>query len=243
MLSIIVCEGRTDAIFLSYYLLKTQQWEYIKGSKIPVKIPVQNSENEEANWYKKGDNFLAIWGVGGKSNFKYAIESIEELNKLGNKSQFFSKIAILADKDNDEEEEKINELNELFSFRSEISLINRQWITVEFNDLYEMHQQVDLACLVVPFEGPGAMESFLLQVLSGDAENEQLIKAVKRFIQSTVSERYLHNNRQKLKAEFATVLSIMYPERVFTLIDSFLRSVPWEQYNEFQEGFNLFEQI
>jgi hypothetical protein len=244
MVSIILCEGKTDTILISYYLIKTQGWEHCKDNHAPIRVPVQNLDNEWASWYKRGDDFLAIWGVGGQSNFFHAIKETIEINSLGNDVQFISQIAIITDRDDSEENDKVTELNKIFQCSGiNIELSNREWINTEILDPFKRKRQIKVASLVVPLSGPGAMETFLLHVLSGDEDNEKLINSVKEFIHSTESKKFLKSNRQKLKAEFATVLSIMFPEKVFTLVDSLLREIPWEQYTEFQEGFNILEQI
>ena len=68
MNSIILCEGRTDAILLSYYLGRVYGWCY---SKKPPKAytRIEADSNQEVNWYKKNDDYLLIYGVGGKDNF------------------------------------------------------------------------------------------------------------------------------------------------------------------------------
>jgi len=67
MKKIILCEGKTDAILLSYFLIRRFGWEYIKGQIVGLPI---NKENEVLNWYRNSkypDQELAIWGVGGIS--------------------------------------------------------------------------------------------------------------------------------------------------------------------------------
>ncbi len=68
MNKLILCEGETDAIFLSYYLGKVSGWEFCK--KGPKNLEIRaNYDNESVNWYKKGGDYLLICGVGGKDNF------------------------------------------------------------------------------------------------------------------------------------------------------------------------------
>lgn len=66
MNKLILCEGETDAILLSYYLEKVAGWKYSK--KRPIDI-VKKQENESVNWYKKDKDYLLICAVGGKDNF------------------------------------------------------------------------------------------------------------------------------------------------------------------------------
>ncbi|MBQ2986562.1 MAG: hypothetical protein IJE23_03670 [Tyzzerella sp.] len=68
MNKLILCEGETDAILLSYYLGKIAGWKYCE--KAPKNIDIKkHNDNESVNWYKKGKDYLLICGVGGKDNF------------------------------------------------------------------------------------------------------------------------------------------------------------------------------
>jgi len=66
--SLILCEGATDAILLSYYLKKVSGWTYT--AKAPDGLNIRSTRgNESVNWYKRGNDYLLICGVGGKDNF------------------------------------------------------------------------------------------------------------------------------------------------------------------------------
>ena len=74
MRSIIICEGSTDAILLSYYLNKVSGWEFCK--KAPEHLDIkQNEFDQSINWYKRDDDRLLICGVGGKDK----ISSLDSL--------------------------------------------------------------------------------------------------------------------------------------------------------------------
>ncbi|MED1201928.1 DUF3226 domain-containing protein [Heyndrickxia acidicola] len=239
---IILCEGKTDSILLSYYLIKVQNWVFYKKNEKPISIPIRDKDSEIVSWYKRGEDFLVIWGIGGKDKFDYAIENILKLNWYGNPEQMFDKILVLADRDQETEENKANELSGYFLKRIEgVSLTNKQWTNVVYNNSFDLSQNLVIGCLIVPFDGPGALETFLLQVLSTQDEEEEIILKVREFIRVTESQKYLRSTRQKLKVEFATVMAIMYPEKVFTIVDELLKSIPWEQYTEFQDGFKMLE--
>lgn len=69
MNKVILCEGETDAILLSYYLGKVAGWKY--NRKGPENLNIQaDTSNQSVNWYKNNENFLLICAVGGKDNFK-----------------------------------------------------------------------------------------------------------------------------------------------------------------------------
>ncbi|MGN0404658.1 MAG: hypothetical protein ACI4F1_05520 [Bariatricus sp.] len=51
MNKLILCEGKTDAILLSYYLGKTAGWKFVK--KGPSGLAIQQpNDNESISWYK-----------------------------------------------------------------------------------------------------------------------------------------------------------------------------------------------
>ena len=59
MNKLILCEGKTDAILLSYYLGKTAGWKFVK--KGPSGLAIQQpNDNESISWYEKDDDYLLI---------------------------------------------------------------------------------------------------------------------------------------------------------------------------------------
>lgn len=65
MNKLILCEGATDAILLSYYLGKMAGWRFCR--KPPKNLMIkENGIEESVNWYEKGDDRLLICGTGGK---------------------------------------------------------------------------------------------------------------------------------------------------------------------------------
>ena len=59
MNKLILCEGKTDAILLSYYLEKVAGWKYTTKSPSGLKFKISN-ENESMNWYRKDQDYLLI---------------------------------------------------------------------------------------------------------------------------------------------------------------------------------------
>jgi hypothetical protein len=69
MNKLILCEGATDAILLSYYLGRTAGWKFCR--KPPKNLTIKEDGIEESvNWYEKGDDRLLICGAGGKDRIK-----------------------------------------------------------------------------------------------------------------------------------------------------------------------------
>ena len=57
MNKLILCEGKTDAILLSYYLEKVAGWKYTTKSPSGLKFKKSN-ENESVDWYRKDQDCL-----------------------------------------------------------------------------------------------------------------------------------------------------------------------------------------
>ena len=55
MNKIILCEGETDAILLSYYLDKVAGWKFCKKGPADIAIKTDTFE-QSANWYQKDAN-------------------------------------------------------------------------------------------------------------------------------------------------------------------------------------------
>ncbi len=74
MNKLILCEGATDAILLSYYLEKIVGWKFCK--KPPRDLQIKEDGIEESiNWYEKGEDRLLICGTGGKDRIKSFFEN------------------------------------------------------------------------------------------------------------------------------------------------------------------------
>ncbi|MEK5205347.1 DUF3226 domain-containing protein [Bacillus sp. FSL R10-2789] len=246
MNSLIICEGKTDSILLSYYLKKIKGWSFTTKN-VPFKQPkLADNDGSVFNWYKLNDNYLGIWGVGGNSQFSTAISEILKINNLLNdESKIISKLVMMTDRDNETEAQKIQELTSFFNPHSQtpIELINNNWIDYEYKNSFQEELLMQISCLIIPFTSEGAIETFLLDALSNiDANNLSLIEEIKQFIDS-LNSPYLRRDRDKLKSKFATTLAIMYPEKTFTPIDQLLTSIPWEDYKIIQEGFLILEQM
>lgn len=96
MNKLILCEGKTDAILLSYYLGRVANWKFSKKGSSGLKIQASN-DNESINWYKKDEDYLLICGVGGKDNFGNFFE--QRIKRPLTAADAFEKIVIITDRD------------------------------------------------------------------------------------------------------------------------------------------------
>ena len=104
MKSLILCEGKTDAILISYLLCKQWGWSWISSKNKKFKnyqIDVSEINNESAEWYIKDNNELLICGVGGNANFSNFFEDkISSIQVNYNEEDIFKNIICVIDKDN-----------------------------------------------------------------------------------------------------------------------------------------------
>lgn len=99
--------------------------------------------------------------------------------------------------------------------------------------------------MIVPFEENGAMETFLLNVISeNDKYDEKIIGECKRFVDNIDPEkRYLTGRRLITKAKFDTYFSIRTSAEQFAERQNILKNVKWEQYAKIQKDFKLLSSL
>ncbi|TDF96600.1 DUF3226 domain-containing protein [Paenibacillus piri] len=245
MKSIILCEGPTDAILISYYLNSTKKWEYYKGKKSPFSFPIRDSQCEEANWYTLGDDWLGIWGIGGNTNFEFAIREIQNINRNYDSSESITKIVLVTDRDKTTSDKDITDtFNKIFLNEAiNIEIENNKWVKTQFTNKFSETVNIEIGCLIIPFDRQGALETFLLDALCEDKDIKVLVDASRNLLSSLESLVYLPSDRLKLKAELGTTFALMYPTRVFKPLNQILIGVNWEKYKSIQSGFNLLEVI
>ena len=239
MAGIIICEGKTDAVLISYYLFKVCDYKYSKNKL--VEIPIRNTNNEICNWFTKENNTkLAIWGIGGKSNIEYAAEQIIQLNSI----QFtFDKIAIVRDRDDEEELEILDDLRHFFNIPSDMYLTNNSWSELVMDDAFGVQNRLKILPLIIPFTVDGSLETFLLNALSEDSNKKYIVDQSIKFVDELESVESILSTRLKLKAKLSVTLSIISPDKVFTLLDDLLKEVPWENYKNIRASFACLDEI
>jgi len=225
------------------YLNKVKGWKFHgKKDKRKVIIPIRNNENEEVKWYSLGEDILSIWGIGGKSNFKYAIEQILRINELADKEDVFNKVILLTDRDDSLSDEDV--LRELSRYFGEVNLQNNEWADKEYINEFKETVNIKILPVIIPFDKTGALETFLLDAICEMGEEEkQIVDKSKDFISDINLVNYLNTERLKVKGELAVTLGRMFPQRTFTSIDAMLKNINWEAYKTIQEGFRRLEEI
>ena len=242
MNGLILCEGGTDAILLSYYLNKAFGWEFCK--KAPEHLNIRQDEFEESiNWYKRGDDRLLICGVGGKDKMKTFFNK-KLLSPIINSKDTFTKIALILDRDDKSIESMEAHASHLF--RPIIKeMRNNKWIDNPYADAFEMPNHVEALLIVVPSEQQGALETLMLDSISEDPYDAAIVKRAGEFVEEMrdSAARYVSSDRMKLKAHLGVTWAVQYPEKVFKLMDEQIRSVSWEKSEVLRDCFQRLGEI
>lgn len=227
MNKVILCEGGTDAILLSYYLGKVSGWKYCR--KPPKNIAIKEGKFEESiNWYEKGEERLLICGVGGKD--KMASFFKEKLLRPIIDSGAFSRIALVLDRD--DKEIGAMEAHASALFRPIVNTMkNNIWTENNYRDSFNTDQRIESLLVAIPTEHQGALETVLLDSISEDPYDAVIVEKAGVFVKELRAEasRYLVNPRAELKAHLGVTWAIQYPEKVFKLINEQIQSVRWEK--------------
>ncbi len=244
MNSIILCEGRTDAILLSYYLGKVYGWNYSKkGPKEYIKI--EADQNQEINWYKKDNDYLMIFGVGGKDNFKNVIDNyVSQILQNYPQESSFKNIVIVADKDSAEISE-IEKLHTEWLSPYAKQVVNSQWLENSYEDNFGNTHEIRTLSIIIPADKQGALETTLLDAISEEEYDKTIVGKCKEFVGDvrTVASRYIKTDRLALKAHLATVFAVLSPEKVFSQLDVIIKEVPWERSQILMECFETLKEL
>lgn len=237
MNKLILCEGKTDAILLSYYLEKAAGWIFSK--KGPNGLNIQHPRgNESICWYKKEEDYLLICGVGGKDNFEKFFE--ERIKNPLVTTNAFEKIAIVTDRDERSVKEIVTSMIEdMDSFFLDIQ--DRIWRENLYEDAFRMKKSAQVLLLTIPKEHTGALETVMLSAISEDAYDKNIVEKTANFVEQmrTEADRYISTDRLQLKAHLGVTWAVQYPEKVFSVIDEQIKSVRWEKYDTLKECFGV----
>jgi hypothetical protein len=227
MNKLILCEGATDAILLSYYLGRTAGWKFCR--KPPKNLTIKEDGIEESiNWYEKGDDRLLICGAGGKDRIKPFFE--RKIKPAITNVDAFEKIALLLDRD-DRETDSIERHASMILRPVITKAKSNKWIINTYRNAFDQEKQIDMLLVAIPVEHQGALETVLLDAISEDPYDAHIVELVIQFVKTMRVEagKYITSDRKELKARLGVTWAVQYPEKVFKLINEQIQSVPWEE--------------
>jgi len=230
VIKLILCEGKTDAIFIGYYLERVKEWVYIgkppNGIPIGANVQADDTRGETVEWYHKDNNFLLICNVGGKDNFKHFCETkiitaIEDANA-------FCEIAIVTDRDNRTVKSICDTVQNIFH-----PIVNNiktgTWKTYCYSNNYHKIS-IDFLLLVIPTDKEGALETTMLDAISENECDKIVVDKAKIYIEDieNINIKYINKRRDKLKAWLGATWAVQFPENVLAKSKNQIRSVKWE---------------
>ena len=241
MNKIILCEGETDAILLSYYLDKVADWRFCKKGPSEVDIKTDTFE-QSANWYEKGQDRLLICAVGGKD--KIGAFFISKVLRPIVDAGAFSRIALILDRD----EKKVEAVEAQASslLKPVVTMMrNNEWVSNIYKDAYDMEQEIDALLVVIPTEHQGALETLMMDSISEDPYDAVIVKKAGEFVEEMkpVASKYIDARRKEIKAHLGVTWAIQYPEKVFKLMNEQIKSVEWEKSEVLRECFEQLVKI
>lgn len=237
MNKLILCEGKTDAILLSYYLDRVHQWAPCKKGPKEVRISADEKYGESAYWYQRGEDYLLICGVGGKDKFGSFFK--DKIQAAIIDAQAFSKVALVIDRDDRTEEEITDEICQYLT-PVITQATHNCWISNLYQDSFGQQQNLSFLLLIIPLDRQGALETLLLEAISEDPYDCEIVVRSKTFVDEIApyADRYIGHARLKLKARLGVTWAIQSPGKEFSFIDEQIRSVQWEKFNVLAECFS-----
>lgn len=242
MNKLILCEGKTDAILLSYYLERVCNWSFTKNPPKGVRITADTKVQEFVAWYNRDNDHLLICAVGSKSRFKAFFET-KILRPLVD-ADAFSKIAVIVDRDN----ETISEIEE--SFRRDMPMIagnakDSLWEKQTYKNSYTQEKEISFLLKVIPHNQQGALEALMLSAISEDPYDKNIVDKSIAFVNEIAPEasRYIGKPRLVSKAHLGVTWAVQSPQKVFDFIDEQIRQVPWETSSVLAECFKQVVEI
>lgn len=244
MIRIILCEGETDAILLSYYLGKVCGWTFTKKPPKGFAIKADRQRGEAVNWYHKTsevdtEEYLLICSVGGVSNFESFYRAKLESAILAGGEAAVSKVAIVVDRDQRESAQILGDFKNILPLHQRV-LFDNQWGEYRYVNAFGEDILIEMLFLIVPNNKEGALETLLLDCVSSMSEEDcSIVSRSKTFIEDIVpvATKYITKNRLKPKAQLGVVFAVQSPQKVFSVLNEEIESVPWEESELLQECF------
>ena len=215
MRSVILCEGHTDAILLSYYLGRVYGWKPLKRQPTNCFITV-DSQNQDVNWYKKADtNFGSFY----HNKIEHPIID----------SDLFQKLVVITDHDKNTIktiEKSVNDAiwGETAYFKNGI------WTEATYYNSFAEEKKLQVLLKIIPEKYEGALETVMLDAIAEDPYDNEIVNRCKAFIDEIrpFAEKYINKDRLALKAKLSATWAVQSPEKVFRFIDQQIRMVAWE---------------
>jgi hypothetical protein len=230
MNSIILCEGRTDAVLIGKYLEANKQWKYSRKDKQGLALNKEDN-NQIIDKYQRNEDWVYIWGVGGRTRFESPLQKIFTINQLDS-TLGFNNIVVIVDND-DEENDMIQEIAALLRISG---LKGDEWNDIPYTDRFDQRSIVKLMIMIIPFEEKGALETVLINgIVENDDEN--IVDQCCYFVDNIKTTRCLRKRREVLKAKLSAIISIFYPDRAVDSLVEIFTGIDWTKSKAVNQAF------
>ena len=232
MKSIIICEGNTDSYLLQNLMKNAFDWKIQNGSSCK-----QNRFNVDC---EKDGNIATISVAGDSNKISETFSSILSFNLMATELERYKKIILVTDNDEMDTKEKhicsiIEKVNSVYGISIGDSDFNcNNWNVFKSVSKTGDAVETEVALVLIPPDGNGALETFLLDTKSKKDEYERkIINKTCNFV-DTVDEqkRYLRKARQITKAKFNVYMSVATANVPYKEQEHLLKDFPWKE-NEF----------
>ena len=173
MKSVVLCEGRDDLWFISYYLHKTANWNIDKPSKSVWKNYQLStlSERQDIQYLSNKNDHIAIWSVCGKNSFE---KPIREILRIISNYPFdpIDSIVVVRDRDDESVDAVLHNIN--LWFDRGITLINKT-TSVLSRTIEDCDVITNITPVIIPFSEQGAIETILKTAIREEGEEESFI--------------------------------------------------------------------
>jgi hypothetical protein len=236
----IICEGKTDAILIGYFLSRIRNLVFMR--KGPIVMPIAEREQNLA-WFKSSgegtSEYYAIFSVGGFDRVGPAIVDVAKRNSAEREDQLrVRRLLVMVDMD-DENVQSRGEQYQRWLQDAHLSIHGGRAFQVGVWQSYNYNigttppkvETIESALFVIPEASNGSLETYLLDSLRGEGgENQAVVDAARLFILRLDGTSFITPRRFKEKACLGSSLSVMYPDWVFSQMDQRLRTVDWDRF-------------
>ena len=234
MKTIILCEGTTDLLMIQFVLQYKYDWNY-KGF---VENVVTNRLLRRE--LVKDDSTVEVRSCGGIMNIPKEMEKLQEQARLATKEEeIYSNIIVMIDHDSvDSNMSFLNKLNQELGTAFCEDDINKgcKWCIMN-TILGEIALDLFITC--IPDTDVGSIENVMLEALTTDVVENDLINESTRFINDVAQrqDRYLQKKSRIYKAIFNTYFSIRAPEEKYDERAKILKAFDWKSNKTLEEKF------
>jgi len=249
MRSLILCEGYDEVYILGYYLHKTKGWFYRENEELSehYEIPRSGARNQVIEVYKKKDDLVAIWGVGGKDNFARSFKFLELVNHR-NPEFGVEQVFIFLDRDHFEIEECLVAMeNKMRDCGLPVDQLKNNQCNIFTFEIEDETYRLNVVPVIIPFDEAGALETVLLNAIASENEEGKFVvhgarAYIDNFLKSGKKDKYLQKKRLEVKAEFSAAISITNPDRSTVAFNTLLMSHPWEEKEVIRRHFKILDE-